>query len=230
MSRGLTPSQTIGPFLAIGLPWPDGPEVVDPATPGAITITGQGPLWLVQSRITTSVTGSTQGNGGDISITVPSLIFDTGAIQANTSAPLASGGDVTIDAQALIPSFQSFIAGGALLDFDADMAGLNLVQAAAPDGINGTLSVTLPNLDVQNSLTRLAGEPTTTIALGRGPCRFRPGSSLALTGRGGLPVSARDPLWADVADAADVPASKASAENSGEPRDRPLAAVAIACR
>ena len=37
MSRGLTPSQTIGPFLAIGLPWPDGPEVVDPATPGAIT-------------------------------------------------------------------------------------------------------------------------------------------------------------------------------------------------
>ena len=41
MSRGLTPSQTIGPFLAIGLPWPDGPEVVDPATPGAITITGR---------------------------------------------------------------------------------------------------------------------------------------------------------------------------------------------
>jgi protocatechuate 3,4-dioxygenase, alpha subunit len=41
VSRGLTPSQTIGPFLAIGLPWPDGPEVVDPATPGAITITGR---------------------------------------------------------------------------------------------------------------------------------------------------------------------------------------------
>ena len=41
MTRGLTPSQTIGPFLAIGLPWPDGPEVVDPATPGAITITGR---------------------------------------------------------------------------------------------------------------------------------------------------------------------------------------------
>jgi protocatechuate 3,4-dioxygenase alpha subunit len=41
VTRGLTPSQTIGPFLAIGLPWPDGPEVVDPATPGAITITGR---------------------------------------------------------------------------------------------------------------------------------------------------------------------------------------------
>jgi protocatechuate 3,4-dioxygenase, alpha subunit len=38
---GLTPSQTVGPFLAIGLPWPDGPDVVAPGTPGAITIGGR---------------------------------------------------------------------------------------------------------------------------------------------------------------------------------------------
>ena len=37
----LTPSQTVGPFLAIGLPWPDGPTVVPEDTPGAITITGR---------------------------------------------------------------------------------------------------------------------------------------------------------------------------------------------
>jgi protocatechuate 3,4-dioxygenase alpha subunit len=36
----LTPSQTVGPFLAIGLPWPDGPFVVPDGSPGAITITG----------------------------------------------------------------------------------------------------------------------------------------------------------------------------------------------
>jgi protocatechuate 3,4-dioxygenase alpha subunit len=36
----LTPSQTIGPFLAIGLPWPDGPYVVPEGTPGAITVAG----------------------------------------------------------------------------------------------------------------------------------------------------------------------------------------------
>ncbi|HTT52273.1 MAG TPA: protocatechuate 3,4-dioxygenase subunit alpha [Streptosporangiaceae bacterium] len=41
MTGGLTPSQTVGPFLAIGLPWPDGPFVVDEGTPGAITITGR---------------------------------------------------------------------------------------------------------------------------------------------------------------------------------------------
>jgi protocatechuate 3,4-dioxygenase, alpha subunit len=40
VSLPLTPSQTIGPFLAIGLPWPDGPFVVPEGTPGAITIGG----------------------------------------------------------------------------------------------------------------------------------------------------------------------------------------------
>jgi protocatechuate 3,4-dioxygenase alpha subunit len=40
VSLPLTPSQTIGPFLAIGLPWPDGPFVVPEGTPGAITISG----------------------------------------------------------------------------------------------------------------------------------------------------------------------------------------------
>jgi protocatechuate 3,4-dioxygenase alpha subunit len=40
VSLPLTPSQTIGPFLAIGLPWPDGPFVVPEAAPGAISISG----------------------------------------------------------------------------------------------------------------------------------------------------------------------------------------------
>jgi protocatechuate 3,4-dioxygenase alpha subunit len=35
-----TPSATVGPYLAIGLRWPDGPHVVDPSTPGAIWIRG----------------------------------------------------------------------------------------------------------------------------------------------------------------------------------------------
>ena len=41
MTPGLTPSQTVGPFLAIGLPWPDGPFVVPEGTEGAITISGR---------------------------------------------------------------------------------------------------------------------------------------------------------------------------------------------
>jgi protocatechuate 3,4-dioxygenase, alpha subunit len=37
----LTPSQTVGPFLSLALPWPDGPYVVAEDTPGAITISGR---------------------------------------------------------------------------------------------------------------------------------------------------------------------------------------------
>ena len=37
----LTPSQTVGPYLAIELPWEDGPFAVADGTPGAFTITGR---------------------------------------------------------------------------------------------------------------------------------------------------------------------------------------------
>jgi protocatechuate 3,4-dioxygenase alpha subunit len=37
---GLTPSQTVGPFLHLGLVWEDGPYVVPDGTPGAVWITG----------------------------------------------------------------------------------------------------------------------------------------------------------------------------------------------
>src|SRR5205085_4460751 len=33
--------QTAGPFLSLGLTWPDGPCVVDPTTAGAIRISGR---------------------------------------------------------------------------------------------------------------------------------------------------------------------------------------------
>jgi protocatechuate 3,4-dioxygenase, alpha subunit len=40
MSELLTPSQTVGPFLSLGLTWPEGHLVVPEGTPGAIRITG----------------------------------------------------------------------------------------------------------------------------------------------------------------------------------------------
>jgi protocatechuate 3,4-dioxygenase, alpha subunit len=36
----MTPSQTVGPYFTMTLPWPDGPYVVPEGTPGAITIVG----------------------------------------------------------------------------------------------------------------------------------------------------------------------------------------------
>lgn len=40
MTHRATPSQTVGPFFAIGLPWDGGPLAVPRDTPGAITIGG----------------------------------------------------------------------------------------------------------------------------------------------------------------------------------------------
>ena len=40
MNFGLTPSQTVGPYFAIGLPWAEGPNAVAPGTPGAFTLRG----------------------------------------------------------------------------------------------------------------------------------------------------------------------------------------------
>ena len=41
MAAGITPSQTVGPFFSIGLPWEDGPYVVAPDAGGAIRLCGQ---------------------------------------------------------------------------------------------------------------------------------------------------------------------------------------------
>lgn len=41
MTNALTPSQTVGPFLHIGLEWPDGPFVVPEGTDGAMWIRGR---------------------------------------------------------------------------------------------------------------------------------------------------------------------------------------------
>jgi protocatechuate 3,4-dioxygenase, alpha subunit len=41
VTRGTTPSQTVGPFFAVGLPWSDGPHVVDEGAAGAIRIGGR---------------------------------------------------------------------------------------------------------------------------------------------------------------------------------------------
>jgi protocatechuate 3,4-dioxygenase alpha subunit len=38
--HGSTPSQTVGPYLAIGLPWVDGHDLVKDGTPGAVVIGG----------------------------------------------------------------------------------------------------------------------------------------------------------------------------------------------
>jgi filamentous hemagglutinin family protein len=197
---------------------------------GPITITGQGLLWLQNSSITTSVLGSTNGNGGDIRISVPYIVLDSGVIQANTTAPQASGGNVVISAEALIPSFESYVLGGTIVSFNSASLGQNVVQAAAPDGVSGTLNVTVPSLDLGNALLGLTGTPSTPIALSRSRCTYRRGSSLSIAGRGGLPVSYRDPLWID-GETQPEPATPAAPATHGSLANPPVQGLSrIACR
>jgi protocatechuate 3,4-dioxygenase, alpha subunit len=41
VSELLTPSQTVGPYFSMRLPWPEGPYVVPEGTPGAVTVFGR---------------------------------------------------------------------------------------------------------------------------------------------------------------------------------------------
>ncbi len=78
---------------------------------GPITIDGGQIIVLQDSQITTSVQGDL-GNGGDISIQAGSLVMQSGFIQANTAAKGASGGNVNINVQTLLPSGNSVFVGG----------------------------------------------------------------------------------------------------------------------
>jgi hypothetical protein len=164
---------------------------------GPITITGSGPLLIDHSNITTSVLGTSNGDGGNISINAPVIVLDTGAIQANTFVRRASGGSVTINAQALVPSFESYYLGGGAIDFLRSAPGLNVVQAANPDGVNAPTSVTAPTLDLGNALLGLTGHPVAPETVGRGLCGITQQSSLTVAGHGGVAPTAFDPLWID---------------------------------
>jgi hypothetical protein len=153
---------------------------------GNISIGGGQLIQLDNSQITTSVGGVT-GNGGDINIQAGSLLLNTGFIQANTAAPGASGGNVNINVQTLLPSGNSLTIGGSQpAVFQPGVFGLNVIQAAAPTGVSGTIHSTVPTLDVAGTLSALTAKVVNFGALGKDLCRMGARSSFTPVGRGGL--------------------------------------------
>lgn len=161
---------------------------------GRITVKGGSLASLYGTTINTSVFGLT-GNGGDISISADAMVLTTGFIQANTAAKNANGGAVNIHVKTLAASGNTlFVGGQSTYDFTSRVFGFNVIQAAAPTGVSGVISIANPALDVSNSLTRLNVQLLDVTSLGRNPCQRSGGSSLAQSGRGGLPVSYRSSL------------------------------------
>ena len=181
---------------------------------GPITISAGRYLQLRDSRITTSVQGSSNGNGGDITISGGALVLSSGFIQANTAAPLARGGQVTASVGLLVPDGSNvFVGGNRIAAFRSGVSGFNVIQAAAPDGVAGQLDVTIPELNLAGSLAGLATPQIDFGPLGRDWCEpglalpggpaglaaqkgetARRQSSLLLLGRGATLAPAAGPL------------------------------------
>lgn len=164
-------------------------------------------LWLKRSALVTSVFGA-QGDGGDIDIKTGLLFLDGGFIQANTAAANASGGDVRIDTGALVASGNRVVIGGdAALVFDP-LKPLNVIQAAAPNGVSGAVAVA-NTLDIAGNLALLDRSLLDPGGLGRSPCDRRGGGSLAAAGHGRLPTPLLSPLGAPPTSAPPPPLASA---------------------
>jgi filamentous hemagglutinin family protein len=158
---------------------------------GALTVRGGKLISLDSGGIMTSVLGES-GNGGDIQVSADTLVMQTGFIQANTAAANAKGGEVDIDVRTLLSSGNNLLVGGSTdYVFARDVFGFNVIQAAAPTGVSGTVSLSSPALDIAGSLAALSTQQVDTGGLGRNPCQATAGSTLAVAGRGGMPPSAR---------------------------------------
>ena len=168
-------------------------------------------MLLRNSVITTSVLGTT-GDGGDIAIGARALVLESGFIQANTAARNALGGNIAIQVAALLPSGTTLFVGGRTpYEFQSGLENFNVIQAAAPTGINGLINISSPALDISGSLLGLNTQVIDLGGLGRSPCEVSAGSSLAKTGRGGLPTWSTGLLGPT---AASIPAARLGMEST----------------
>ncbi|MFT3817814.1 MAG: filamentous hemagglutinin N-terminal domain-containing protein [Rubrivivax sp.] len=162
---------------------------------GPIALDAAGVVRLHNTTITTSVDGAQGGDGGNIGIAGRALVLQSGFVQANTVASQASGGAVTIAVPLLVPDGgRVFIGGDRIAQFRADTPGYNVIQAAAPNGLAGTLDVTTPDLKLSGQLAALSTARIDFGLLGRDMCQVGFDSSLTPLGRGALPETAAEPL------------------------------------
>ncbi len=160
---------------------------------GAIQINA-GTVFLRHGQVTTSVEGP-QGDGGDITMATSNLVMDGGFIQANTAAKNAFGGDVKIDAKRLFASGGEVLVGGKTrLQYDPQ-SRLNVIQAAAEQGVSGNVTVNTVELNLAGQLLPLDSRFISHTDISDNPCRVLRGqklSSLIAKGHGGLPATAAD--------------------------------------
>jgi len=153
---------------------------------GSILLSADHWARLKSSNITTSVTGKINGNGGDITFNTPVLVLDTGFIQANTAASQATGGDINLNVEQLVTSRNQLIRGGSEA-IELDRKFNNVVQAASPDGVNGNIQITSPELNIVGVLANVGTPTLDTERIEQDPCTNIQDNSLKNLGHGGVP-------------------------------------------
>jgi len=88
--------------------------------------------------------------------------------------------------KAIIPSGGSLIVGGPQVAWEPFVFGLNVIQAAAPNGVSGNIQLTAPQLNLSGVLANLGGPQFDTSAIDQDYCSLGSGSSLTRHGNGGL--------------------------------------------
>ena len=121
-------------------------------------------------------------------------MLNSGFIQANTAGINAAGGDIVVTSEVLISSNNQLTSGGDLpIDFQS---GLNVIQAAAPDGVSGSIDILSPELDISGTLINLDAQLIDIDSLSRDPCSnpTLKQSKLTSISKGGLPDTVEQPL------------------------------------
>lgn len=138
---------------------------------------GGGVLLLRSAQVTTSVAGET-GNGGDIVLDLDGLVMDNGFIQANTAAQGGQGGAISVDAPALIaPDHHELVTGGDQRhEFGVDPR-IDVIQAAAPDGVSGEIRLTHPSIDISATLATVSTGYAAAQRVEQNPCEVGGGEN-----------------------------------------------------
>lgn len=155
-----------------------------------------GVLILQDGQIITSAEGSA-ASGGDIHLSPKQLVLDGGFIQANAASVGASGGDIYIDSQALIARHDQVSIGGNERQVFILGSGVNVIQAAAPLGVQGDIALMTPDLDISAALAPVRTAFEDPDAILSNLCQITnldKASTLIPLGTGGLPLQAQTPL------------------------------------
>jgi hypothetical protein len=160
---------------------------------GEISVFAGFEIQLADSRITAQ---AGPGGGGNIMLNAPSLTY---LLNSTLSAEaVGDGGNLSIDPSFFVLNNSSLISrsssangGNITILSDYFFQYASLIDASAPFGLPGTVSVTAPDLDLSGSLIGLPGSLLDLESQLRPDCRVRVvggTSSFIMLGRGGLPI------------------------------------------